>query len=778
MTREEKKIKQLEALAKQSAKERAQRKEKSIEEAIAEAKKLDEARAKRRKENKVSKEEKVQKTIDAMLHYDDPKPEEPAEKVTTKKKEEWDVKIGDPIEYFDPTLSYELTGYRPITETEGLDFNPKLFTVAADTYRETGKYTSLLPGTFAHRAFWIEEFNRCKNGITIGKYTLTGKNYFFLNYYRLLSVFSTTNGEEIRQEDFPGFLAKQYEYFHYIELCEKAGYDIIAFKARGVGASEIAASNCAHEYTFHKSSYSIVSAFDEKYVSQTLNKVWQELDFLNTCTQGGFRRVRMKIDTQFKKRASKVDKDKNESGWMSTIEGVTVDNPRKLRGNRINNLYMEESGSNPCLIDTYVQGRALVFVGGSFRVGRRCVFGTAGDSTPNLHGLKTMLYNPEDYTVLPYKHNYTRTGEVVFTGYYIPAQTIWFGDKDHLGFDSRGVTHEKEALEYYKKRWDSMSDPKLRIKDMAEYCTCLEDAFTLEGGDVFNTEKLVEQQVNIQQLKIVEPPRKIKLAWDYNKEIGGIDRNSMPKATFAEDGKIQITELPMTDDHGIPFNNLYTIGCDAVDQSKDTSTGQTDLSKFCIVVMRRQVGLKSPKIVALYLERPNDIREAYDTALKLCQFYNAKMLVEATKIGVITHFQNYQKQSYLMRRPTSTVTASKQNKRQYGVPAVTSIIEHQIELIQEYVEDFYDQIDYLEVIDQLIRYSFENKRKFDIVAAFGIVLLANEDMQGKVPKLDNSQDKKLNNIGYYTNEYGQKVFGVIKQVEQPTIRHGWFRETN
>ena len=41
----------------------------------------------------------------------------------------------------------------------------------------------------------------------------------------------------------------------------------------------------------------IVSAFDEKYVSQTLNKVWQELDFLNTSTQGGFRRVRMKIDT-------------------------------------------------------------------------------------------------------------------------------------------------------------------------------------------------------------------------------------------------------------------------------------------------------------------------------------------------------------------------------------------------------------------------------------------------------------------------------------------------
>ena len=774
MTRE-----QLEKIAKQSAKEREKKRTKTLEEAIAEAEVLDKERAKRKKiKTGPTKEEKAQELIKKMLGYDEPKSEEP-KKVVIKKKnpDDWDVKIGDPIEYFDPTLSYELTGYRPITETEGLDFDPKPFTVAADTYRQTGKYTSLLPGTFAHRQFWMEEFRKCRNGVTIGRYTLTGKNYFFLNYYRLLSVFGTTTGEEIRQEDFPGFLAKQYEYFHYIELCEKAGFDILAFKARGVGASEIAASNCAHEYTFHKASYSIVSAFDEKYVAQTLNKVWQELDFLNTCTQGGFRRVRMKIDTAFKKRASKVDKDKNESGWMSTIEGVTVDNPRKLRGNRINNLYMEESGSNACLIDTYVQGRALVFVGGSFRVGRRCVFGTAGDATPNLQGLKTMLYNPEDYTILPYKHNYTRTGETVFTGYYIPAQTIWFGDKDHLGFDSRGVTNEKVALEYYHKRWDNMSDPKLRIKDMAEYCTCLEDAFTLEGGDVFNTEKLVEQQVNIQQLKVVEPPKRIKLTWDYNKELGGVDRNSMPKAEFSEHGKILITELPMTDEKGVPFTNLYCAGCDAIDTDKNTSTGQTDVSKFCITIMRRQVGLKAPKIVALYIDRPNDIREAWDNALKLCQFYNAKMLVEATKIGVINHFINNQKQYYLMKRPSVTLTTSKQNKRQYGVPAVTSIIEHQIELIQEYVEDFYDQIDYLEVIDQLIRYSFENKRKFDIVAGLGMALLANEDMQGKTPKLDNSGDRKLDNIGYYTNEYGQKVFGVIKETTQSTMRYGWFRET-
>jgi hypothetical protein len=39
----------------------------------------------------------------------------------------WDVKKEDKISYFDPELSYELTGYRPITKTKGLDFNPEWF---------------------------------------------------------------------------------------------------------------------------------------------------------------------------------------------------------------------------------------------------------------------------------------------------------------------------------------------------------------------------------------------------------------------------------------------------------------------------------------------------------------------------------------------------------------------------------------------------------------------------------------------------------------------------
>ena len=53
----------------------------------------------------------------------------------TKKSGEWDVPLGTPIEFFDSNLSYEITGYRPINSTQGLDFDPSWFTEARDTFK-------------------------------------------------------------------------------------------------------------------------------------------------------------------------------------------------------------------------------------------------------------------------------------------------------------------------------------------------------------------------------------------------------------------------------------------------------------------------------------------------------------------------------------------------------------------------------------------------------------------------------------------------------------------
>ena len=41
-----------------------------------------------------------------------------------EKEIKWDFPIDIKIEYFDSYKSYELTGYRPINDVDGLDFDP------------------------------------------------------------------------------------------------------------------------------------------------------------------------------------------------------------------------------------------------------------------------------------------------------------------------------------------------------------------------------------------------------------------------------------------------------------------------------------------------------------------------------------------------------------------------------------------------------------------------------------------------------------------------------
>ena len=146
---------------------------------------------------------------------------------------EWDVKIGDPIEHFDKRLSYELTGYKPITETQGLDFDPSWFTKARDTKIETGHYTSYYFGSKAYRDFWNEEYRRCREGMTVNGYTIPGTYYYFLNYYQLPQTEVNKLGTS-RQDIFPEFYTVQYEFFHYFELCKVLKKDCILFKSRGV----------------------------------------------------------------------------------------------------------------------------------------------------------------------------------------------------------------------------------------------------------------------------------------------------------------------------------------------------------------------------------------------------------------------------------------------------------------------------------------------------------------------------------------------------------------
>lgn len=292
-----------------------------------------------------------------------------------RENEKWDVPIDEEIKYFDPELSYELTGYRPITMEQGLDFDPDVFRERAITYNRTGKYTEFPKGCKAYNDFWKEEFNRCQNGYTVGKYRLTGDHYFFLNYYRMQTIKEDAIAGSGRNESFPGFLSKQYEFFHYVEMAEKLGKDICILKARGIGLSEIVACLAVRPYTTNRGYHAMLTCAADIKLTPLKNKCWKQLDWLNMNTNGGMRHVRLVVNNNDTKRASIKTPDGIEYGWMSEITSIVADTSDKIRGDRIDRLIFEEAGSNKVLTDSWIKGDALVALGGK-HFGSRIALGT------------------------------------------------------------------------------------------------------------------------------------------------------------------------------------------------------------------------------------------------------------------------------------------------------------------------------------------------------------------------------------------------------------------
>ena len=123
-----------------------------------------------------------------------------------------------------------------------------------------------------------------------------------------------------------------------------------------------------------------------------------------------------------------------------------------------------------------------------------------------------------------------------------------------------------------------------------------------------------------------------------------------------------------------------------------------------------------------------------------------------------------------MRRPRATLTdAIRNTNKQYGTPATPAIIDHQTDLIADYVNDYCYLIWFEEMLDELNRYTDEDKRKFDIVAAVAMALLADEELQGMVPKMVETKQDPWVDIGFYTDDQGRRRYGAISKQDNKIL---------
>lgn len=706
----------------------------------------------------------------------------------------WDITKDMKIECFDPTLSYELTGYRPIDETHGLDFDPSWFTEVRETFLRTGRYCSYLPRSKRWDAFWKEQYTRCKYGMTSHGYTITGDNYFFLNFYQLPVVDMDKASGEGTNESFPVFFASQYMFFHYLQMCRVLHKNAALMKARSIGFSEINASLAARLYTTIKRSRTMITCFKDTYLNGTFSKLDHALTFINTNADGFFK-PRL-TDKALEKKSGyqvKIDGQFTDFGWRSVVIGINGSKPSNIRGDRVDLLIYDEAGSWPDLTTAVVQGQELCEVQGVPR-GIMLFGGTGGDFGPPLEGLKKIYYNPKAFKILPFRHKWTQDGTTIESGFFLP---YFLQSLNPEYMDSRGVCNQTEYKKLLQEeRNNLLAVPEEYLKKCAERCWNAEEAFTLEGQNKFNKMKIADQLAKIRLHKIGPRPQVGTIDYTYKSNKHSLE-NIDGFRWLLNSGKVQILEHPVWSDlykeqiekqkreaeeQEIDFeapvytemNDLYVAGIDGIDiGAAQTSKETRDPSDFCIVIKRRAFGLNEPQYVAMYKDRPQNIREAYKIAMCMCRYYNCRINIEATRVGMITWARENKCLQYFMKRPRATLTDIKYGTtKQYGTPATKTIIEQQTDLIADYVEDYGHNIWFEDMLEQLNGYNDENKTKFDIIAALGMVELADQELSGRQPTKVDKEVEEFQDYGYYINDKGYREFGVIpkKQSNQIVIK--------
>ena len=493
--------------------------------------------------------------------------------------------------------------------------------------------------------------------------------------------------------------------------------------------------------------------------------------------------LRQVKNDQYEKRASHKETDVNgnsiEVGWMSSIRGVVADTPDKIRGDRVELIILEEAGSWSGLMKAVMQAEALINVGGQ-QIGSILFGGTGGDDSGHaLDDLRKMYYDPQKYNILPFRHNFTPDGSEALTGYFLPSFSLVLAP----GFlDERGWCDPVKAKEFYQNKRDSLAgDPKGLLIYCAEHCFTAEEAFALEGENKFNKIIIAEQLTRIRALKQCPQIEQGYFTFTYKSgQPHKVDGRFIQNVIWKKEqlGHVRILEhpawlLPEKRDpetnellrEKIPIQNaMYVAGVDGIDiGAAQTSKETKDPSDFCIVIYKRVYGMQDPQIVAIYKDRPQDLREAYQQAIALAMYYNARINIEATRMSFVTWAKGSSLLNWFMKRPRATYQdITKVKTTAYGTPATAVIINHQTDLIADFVEDYGYNLWFEEVLEELNLYSDENKRKFDIIASLGMALLADEELNGVVPRpIQNQAEEKLNRIGYYTDENGYKRFGVI-----------------
>jgi hypothetical protein len=491
---------------------------------------------------------------------------------------------------------------------------------------------------------------------------------------------------------FPRFWPIHYFYFNSVEEAKANGLNMPLLKPRGTGFSELHSWIAASDFTFQKEDPSFFFVSNEGYLNKDgiLTKCWDTIDFLSSETERAFRHLRQKKDTDLHKRASYIDPVQGvEKRTGGEIIGRVIDHPRKVRGAR-GNVFWEEGGSFPGLIDAFIATRALTEQGG-VTFATNYLWGTGGEQGAGIQGLETIFRSPLAYKCLPHENQWEDV--VSLTGFFFPAWACM--DKFE---DQWGNTDFKAAYEWHCQEREIIrkESPRDYDKHIAEYPFTPSEALMRLTGNHFPVSELQAQHRKIttsNDIKGIKKHGKLvsfegKVEFKLDPFAKPIERYPHDRAT-SEEGKIDlegcvtIVERPLTINDEVP-SNLYDIVVDpfSVDDVEQV------ISLGAIYVYKKANSLfptEGDMLVAWFVGRPARGIDFHRIVFNLAKFYNAK--VHSEILGGGQNLLDFARQNNLLHycapRPTMFSTDRETTKRSHIVYFLNLSTEFKKQLLRE-----------------------------------------------------------------------------------------------
>lgn len=332
---------------------------------------------------------------------------------------------------------------------------------------------------------------------------------------------------------------------------------------------------------------------------------------------------------------------------------------------------------------------------------------TGGDMEEGVADAEEMFYNPALFDCLEFDGNlYEKNQTDVKTSMFIPSHLFRVIDKD-------GNSLKEESLIDIEKDRATRSGERLYQLIITEPLYASE-SFMASSSGFFGEEVILAcnaRKAYIRTHKEAQVAKRITIMWK--------DRMDWTKGVvweYNDEGDFLMSEPPREDAKGNVYSNLYVAGTDSYDQDEahhSTSKGSCWVKKKFL-----SADDTANKYVAGIVLRPTTAEGGaerfFEKTAMLCAMYNAKNLIEWSKIRIFDYYIKNNWTGMLKERPdfvTANIIKNSLATNKYGIDPSTKI--HWLKYQAAYLNDLnhIESCDFIELLDAWANYKYDPSGK-------------------------------------------------------------------